>query len=197
MKKLILLLAMYPALTYAQSTDQPLSKDELTGRNQADQVRTFGYKTAVPGWIIKEGDTLALGKGSLPNKDFAFLYENPGAFTATYSPTYGIVRKYLQSFYTGKKVVLKSLGIAGGKKIGFSTYGLVGVGNIVRYYAEIDNAIEAGEILPPAKYKQTTAGATINSSSVADELLKLKSLLDAGAITQQEYDNQKKKILNN
>lgn len=31
---------------------------------------------------------------------------------------------------------------------------------------------------------------------VADELLKLKQLLDSGAITQSEYDSQKKKLLN-
>ena len=33
--------------------------------------------------------------------------------------------------------------------------------------------------------------------SVADELLKLKNLLDSGVLTQEEFDNQKKRILNN
>ncbi|MBR6458968.1 MAG: SHOCT domain-containing protein [Actinomycetaceae bacterium] len=33
--------------------------------------------------------------------------------------------------------------------------------------------------------------------SVADELLKLKQLLDAGALTQQEFDQQKAKLLGN
>ncbi len=32
--------------------------------------------------------------------------------------------------------------------------------------------------------------------SVADELLKFKSLLDAGAITEDEYNAQKAKLLN-
>jgi len=31
---------------------------------------------------------------------------------------------------------------------------------------------------------------------VADEIKKLKALLDSGAITQSEYDSQKKKLLN-
>ena len=34
------------------------------------------------------------------------------------------------------------------------------------------------------------------SYSVADELTKLKSLLDDGVLTQKEFDEQKKKVLN-
>ena len=34
-----------------------------------------------------------------------------------------------------------------------------------------------------------------NNGSSADEILKLKQLLDMGAITQEEFDEQKKKIL--
>lgn len=34
-----------------------------------------------------------------------------------------------------------------------------------------------------------------NGSSVADELAKLKSLLDAGVLTQEEFDDQKAKII--
>jgi hypothetical protein len=33
-------------------------------------------------------------------------------------------------------------------------------------------------------------------SSIADEIKKLKEILDEGAITQEEYDAQKKKLLN-
>lgn len=39
------------------------------------------------------------------------------------------------------------------------------------------------------------AGKQVKSSSVADELLKLKDLLDQGIITQDEFNGQKKKIL--
>jgi hypothetical protein len=42
---------------------------------------------------------------------------------------------------------------------------------------------------------QTGATSPSSEPSPADELLKWKKLLDAGAITQQEYDAQKKKIL--
>lgn len=37
---------------------------------------------------------------------------------------------------------------------------------------------------------------TVQSVSVADELLKLKQLLDGGVLTQEEFDEQKKKMLN-
>jgi len=41
----------------------------------------------------------------------------------------------------------------------------------------------------------TVGGAPLSSSSVADELVKLKTLLDKGAITKEEYNTAKKKLL--
>jgi len=35
----------------------------------------------------------------------------------------------------------------------------------------------------------------VNTSIIADELLKFKQLLDMGAINQQEYDEMKKRLL--
>ena len=55
----------------------------------------------------------------------------------------------------------------------------------------IDEAIKTCEVTPCADQKSGTAP----QYSVADELLKLKKLLDAGGITQAEYDAQKKKLL--
>ncbi|MBD2705507.1 SHOCT domain-containing protein [Spirosoma sp. BT702] len=64
---------------------------------------------------------------------------------------------------------------------------------------EIIPAIEFGEVTaindePVGPVKQESKPAT--TASVADELLKLKQLLDAGAITKDEYESQKKKLLN-
>jgi hypothetical protein len=53
----------------------------------------------------------------------------------------------------------------------------------------IEDAIAACEVQPCANQK---GGTTV---SVADELIKLKKLLDEGAITKSEYDTQKKKLL--
>ena len=42
---------------------------------------------------------------------------------------------------------------------------------------------------------ETHQTKTESGSSTADELIKLKSLLDAGVITQEEFDAQKQKLL--
>jgi hypothetical protein len=54
----------------------------------------------------------------------------------------------------------------------------------------IDEAIKVCEVVPCL---QQQGAAT---TGVADELLKLKKLLDSGGITQAEYNAQKKKLLN-
>jgi hypothetical protein len=51
---------------------------------------------------------------------------------------------------------------------------------------------------PPAPAKKIPLASpvpSVPSASVADELLKLKSLLDIGALTQGEFDAQKEKLL--
>ncbi len=49
----------------------------------------------------------------------------------------------------------------------------------------------------PWKIKSDTEQVqAVPSGSVADELLKFKNLLDAGAITEDEYNAQKSRLLN-
>ena len=55
-----------------------------------------------------------------------------------------------------------------------------------------DSAEEAGEIKTTANQKKATPSG---GGGVADELIKLKSLLDAGALTQAEFEAQKTKLL--
>ena len=61
--------------------------------------------------------------------------------------------------------------------------------------ATTDKPVPAAPQTTPAKTAPQTSAPSSNDASPADELLKWKKLLDAGAITQQEYDAQKKKIL--
>jgi hypothetical protein len=46
-------------------------------------------------------------------------------------------------------------------------------------------------------YKEKEKPIALNTKGVADELTKLKSLRESGVLTQSEFEEQKRKILNN
>ncbi|GAB3703219.1 hypothetical protein GCM10027592_32960 [Spirosoma flavus] len=171
----------------------PVTADEAREQRLDMDRLANGYKTAIPGWVIKTGDTLYFGKASQPNKQFGFIYEMPRYVNG--QQTY----RYLPSDYAGRRGIVKDLTQNGTKRQGFKMSAEIGVGMLVRYYADLDNAIEAGEVLPPPNLRNVTpsAKAATGTVSVADELIKLKQLLDAGALTKDEYEAQKKKLLNN
>ena len=85
----------------------------------------------------------------------------------------------------------------GNKKNGYSYYPIINVGAI-RYEVDIENAISVGEIVVPDEFKPKKEGPVVvvkQEVSVADEIAKLKKLLDDGVLTQAEFDAQKKKLL--
>lgn len=51
------------------------------------------------------------------------------------------------------------------------------------------------QILSEHKQPTTEAATIVENTSIADEIIKLKSLLDAGILTQEEFDTQKSKLL--
>lgn len=180
MKKLLLLLiSCGPLLSQAQSN--------FTSLKEAKEATADGYKTA-SGWIIKEGDKIQTGRGTMPNKSFAYIYNAPGI-------ALDVSRTPLGATWSSKQATVKKITFSGTKKSGLTPILVVGMGHLNNYWIEIDNAIAAGEIIPPAEFQKKDVPST-GTASVADELKKLKELLDAGAITQEEYDQQKKKLLN-
>jgi hypothetical protein len=72
---------------------------------------------------------------------------------------------------------------------------LVGGGNITNYTLDIENAIASCEIKDCIE-KVNKVEVVRDAESKYDELKKLKELLDSGAITQNEFEKEKKKILN-
>jgi hypothetical protein len=140
------------------------------------------------GWVIKAGDTLKIGVGTRFDKTFAFIHTNPNLLTTEIF--------YLGSSYAGFNVIVKKVNerkFKGAKKIELT----VGAGNILNNFVEIEQAIEAGEILPPIEYRKKVQPSVIiqNNTSVADELVKLKKLLDDGILSNDEFEVQKKKLL--
>jgi hypothetical protein len=140
------------------------------------------YK-AINGVTYHLGDTVKLGRGS--KTDGSFLYLEDRGFI----PNPRSIRNLPKEFANVGAVIksIKKMTINGVDKYSFA----VNPGGPIRYQVFIDDAIQACEVTP---CKQ--AGGSAPVASVADEIKKLKSLLDSGAITQAEYDAQKKKLLN-
>lgn len=130
------------------------------------------------GVIYKLGDTVKLGRGS--GQDGWFVYMLPNMVNTSYSQ-----RDWFKRKFTNTAVVLKKIEIK--KKSGIDRcMFIVGGGAMYNFHLNIEEAISTCEVLPCLSN---------NTNSIADEILKLKNLKDAGAITNDEFEKQKKKIL--
>jgi Short C-terminal domain len=137
---------------------------------------------AINGVTYHRTDTVRLGKGSDAGGDFLYIEER-----GIPSPSHK--NHYLPKQFANGGVIIKNIKIVklnGIKKYEF----IVDAGGLFNFAMFIDDAILACEVLPCGQ--QTSKPVP----SVADEIKKLKELLDSGAITKAEYDAQKKKLLN-
>lgn len=143
------------------------------------------------------GDTLRLGLGS--KADGSFLYvEDKGPLGGlgpfgNIGPGRNQPARGLTKDYANVGAIIKSISKTSSNGVQKYTFS-VNAGGPMRYNVYIDDAIAACEV-KPCKNDTTPAAAT--TGSVADEIKKLKALLDSGAITKTEYDAQKKKLLGN
>jgi hypothetical protein len=172
MKRIILIAALLmPFITKAQGLFGGTSVTEYKASN---------------GVTYKVGDTVRLGRGTKPDGSFLYL-EDHGLIPNPRST------RSLPKEFANAAAILKSIRkmkVNGVDKYLFS----VNPGGPMRYTVFIDDAIDACEV-KPCKTTDTEKPA-IGAGSIADEIKKLKALLDSGAITQAEYDAQKKKLLN-
>lgn len=140
------------------------------------------------GWVIKVGQNINIGSGTMADKSFAHIATVPNLFST--------IPIHLGSAYAGLNLSVKrivTVKLKGAKKIEL----VVGGGNVVNYRVQIEQAIETGEILPPIEYRKKEQPSVIiqNNTSVADELVKLKKLFDDGILNKDEFEAQKKKLL--
>jgi hypothetical protein len=153
----------------------------------------YGQKeyTAINRITYRKGDTVKLGLGSAPNGTFLYLQMGGWGAIMNYDSNKGPNQLNIGRGYANTAVIIKKIKsgrISGVEKHWF----VVGGGNITNYNLFIDEAIQACEVVPcqpPNTMEQRPA------EDKFDKLKKLKALLDDGAITQAEYDDQKKKIL--
>ncbi|MBC7847269.1 MAG: SHOCT domain-containing protein [Flavobacterium sp.] len=134
------------------------------------------------GITYKVGDMVLLGRGS--GGQGTFVYLKIAGWMAGSSTQIG-------SAYSGLNVEIKKIKkqkFKGAEKIVFT----VGGGNITNYSLEIEEAIGSCEI----KDCNTQSNAPVSQTDKYDQLKKLKALLADGTLTQEEYEAEKKKLLN-
>ena len=69
---------------------------------------------------------------------------------------------------------------------------------VVAFKKKLEEALEAEgqEVSESETVIQTSSELVPNTPLVADEIIKLKGLLDAGVLTQEEFDKKKTQLLN-
>lgn len=142
---------------------------------------------------FRKGMDVIVGTGTLPDGSFKYISTSSKSWTAIMATSNNGTNRAITPLgkgYAGLKLRVKSVEVRGSKNRGYKYYLMVGGGNIVNYEVDLLSAISAGELV--VNDRPATPG---NNKSVADEIAKLKELLDKGVITQEEFDQQKKKLL--
>jgi hypothetical protein len=138
------------------------------------------------------GDTIKVALGSMPDGSFKYVLASQPAF---FPPRRNGNDLNARKDFANTNTIIKK--IKTGSRLtdnGNKTILVVKGNGLVNFDVWIEEAIAACEVTPCAS---PTSTATASGGSVADELLKLKKLLDVGALTQDEFNAQKKKLLGN
>ena len=172
MKKYFILLFLFPLCTMAQRVTPKFEKDTL--------YTSSGFK-------IYEGQTLHFGKGTRPDGKFRYI-NIKSINTSSQLADNSIVVKKLKNFG------ISALGNGYIEIIGKINYSDGSKGYIDIHMA-FDWAIEndlskPSELIVPEEFR----GKPI--ASVTSELERLYKLYQDGAITKEEYEAQKKRLLN-
>lgn len=195
-----ILLILFSQFSFSQKKSkeerQAILEAKKNGTYNEDEFYGKESYEATNGIVYKVGDTIKLGRGSAPNGDFNYLqmggmYNSLSALQGdTENISSGIGRNY-----SGLKVILKKIKywkLKGARKVVF----VVGGGNITNYNLMIEDAIATCEIEDCDRRNQSETPIIYQKvDDKYDKIKKLKELLDMGAITKEEYDKEKKKLL--
>jgi|688.fasta_scaffold812981_1 hypothetical protein len=176
-------------ISYSQESDLPKFENDTL-------YTSSGFK-------VTADQELKIGTGSTNDGDFKFIRRNSTGFgtlmTTTDNNAYNKSQLSLPRNMAGHKGKVVKIVRRGTKKMGFTYEPLVTFG-VGKYEIDIENAIAYGELVVPDEYKPKSKNTNTvveikQEVSIADELAKLKKLKDDGILTQEEYDTQKKKLL--
>lgn len=156
------------------------------------QKRMDSY-TASNGLTYHTGDTVKIGRGSSPNGNFLYFGAS-GLFNTVVQTTptsAGTDANMLNRSYAGGNAVIKKIykqKFKGAEKIRMQVHVGASLGG---FSLSIEEAIATCEVIPCMDQNTTT----VRDDNKYDKLKKLKGLLDEGIITQDEFDSEKKKLL--
>ena len=169
MKKLALLLTIIFAVNVTNGQKKKQKLEEYTASN---------------GITYKIGDAIKLGRGSDTNGKF--VYVNIGGWAVSGNAE----NNRLPAANAGLIVTIKKINKYNYKRYK-GIYLTIGGGNITNYTMDLENAIATCEVENCTKENGTVQSTT----DKYDQLAKLKKLLDDGVLSEEEYDAEKKKIL--
>ena len=159
-----------------------LMMNTVQAQNKVEKLEEY---TASNGITYKVGDEIKLGRGSDTNGKF--VYVNIGGWgMSTDAETNRLGAANSGLIVTVKKI--KSYNYKRYKGVYFT----VGGGNLTNYNLDIENAIVTCEIEDCKKEGESTGNS---STDKYDQLKKLKELFDDGILTEEEYNVEKKKLL--
>lgn len=150
------------------------------------------------GWKITPGTKIKFGRGAAPDGNFNYIRINSASLMSYYSSTPNAANNAnsLNRSWANSGGEVASIRKVGTKKSGFTYQLVLKPGSGVRYECDIESAIASGEVVPPEEFAVKPKSENSKPQmSIADELKKLKELLDAGVLTQEEFEAQKKKLL--
>lgn len=134
-------LALFSLSSFAQDEPDLSKMGHLKLRSYLNEN---GFKTQ-SGHVVHVGDTLWLTKGTMPDKRFAFIYQDPTS-PVTQTSWDNSQKAYLNSNAAGRRGIVKKFMTSGMRKGEYSITAVIGVAEPVNYWLEIDNALDAGEI---------------------------------------------------
>ena len=159
---------------------------QISGKKSSSPILIFDSLN------VKVGDTIYLGTGSDRKGDFVSIYQPPNVWA-------GIGETSLPRDYAGKFVIIKHFKTGEDKRTGKKSVGVANPWGGFNFIIDFEQGVRLKEIISINRHsfeKKEQATVVVNNKpSVADELSKLKKLYDDGVLTKEEYDAQKKKLL--
>ena len=150
--------------------------------------------TTAAGTVVHVGDTLHLGNGSVPGGGFAFVYVPRNVFTGSAQENFTAQMKQMS-------VRVKDVRLTHSPDFGDKTVAVF-KSTTFNGCVDLDAAEAAGEIVTARNHgrplgSSPTAGSAgpAAGGSMADELGKLRKLLDQKVLTKAEYEVQKARLL--